>query len=161
MGSWGVLGPAVLSLVGVALGAVGSLFGQYLVSRVSARQSEAQEAAAHRAELKGVILKFLEVAFRVKKAALAPASPGDGGEAGLATAESVDEMWLAHAEIDLAARSEPLRGAAYRFATRLTEAARGGGADAAVLHRAQVEFMDAAYDDLWPGRQRPAETSRP
>lgn len=82
MGSWGVLGPAVLSLVGVAPGAVGSLFGQYLVSRVSARQSEAQEAAAHRAELKGVI-------------------------------------------------------PAYRFAARLTEAARGGGADAAVLHRAQ------------------------
>ncbi|MGW0841668.1 hypothetical protein ACWD26_16145 [Streptomyces sp. NPDC002787] len=48
------------------------------------------------------------------------------GDAGVG--ELVDAMWLAHAEIDRAARSEPLRGAVYRFAARLTEAARGGAA---------------------------------
>jgi hypothetical protein len=31
MGSWGTLGPALLSPAGVALGAGGSLSGQYLV----------------------------------------------------------------------------------------------------------------------------------
>lgn len=57
MGSWGTLGPELLSLAGVALGAGGSLFGQVLVSRASARPLDTQESAAHRAELKNVILK--------------------------------------------------------------------------------------------------------
>ncbi|MCX5329276.1 hypothetical protein [Streptomyces sp. NBC_00140] len=148
MGSWTTLGPAVLSLAGVALGAAGTLVGQYLVSRANARQVEAQESAAHRAELKGVILKFLGVAFQVKKAVPAPSDADDSLE-GL-----VEELWLAHAELDLAARTEPLRGAAYRFAARLTDASRSSAVDAAVLHRAQVEFMDAAYVDLWPGQRR-------
>ncbi|MFJ5193805.1 hypothetical protein ACIQCQ_17050 [Streptomyces sp. NPDC088394] len=65
MGSWGTLGPAVLSLAGVALGAIGTFFGQHLVIRASARQLEVEQSAAHRAELKDVILKFLGVASRV------------------------------------------------------------------------------------------------
>ena len=158
MGSWDSLGPAVLSLAGVALGAVGTLFGQYLASRASSRQLEAQQSTAHRSELKVVILKFLDIAFRVQKATSA-LPHGGGGGADSAITELVEDMWLAHAEIDLAARTEPLRGAAYRFAARLTEAARGEGANRAVLHRAQVEFMNAAYDDLWPGQRRSAEGS--
>ncbi|WP_409471438.1 hypothetical protein [Streptomyces sp. HC307] len=156
MGSWGTLGPAVLSLAGVALGAAGSLFGQYLVSRASARQLDIEQSAVHRAELKGVILRFLGVAFRVQKAALAD-PPGEDREEDGTLAELVEDMWLAHAEIDLAAGTEPLRGAAYRYAARLTEAANTDAADRAALHQAQVQFMDAAYDDLWPGRQRVTE----
>ena len=136
MGSWGVLGPALLSLAGVALGAGGSLFGQYLVSRASARQLEIQESAAHRAELK------------------------NGGTAVDPVLDQlVDDLWLAQAEIDLVARSEPLRGAAYRYAARLAEAARGEIADALALRGPQVQFMDASYDDLWPGQRRAAGDS--
>jgi hypothetical protein len=136
MGSWGVLGPALLSLAGVALGAGGSLFGQYLVSRASARQLEIQESAAHRAELK------------------------NGGTAVDPVLDQlVDDLWLAQAEIDLVARSEPLRGAAYRYAARLAEAARGEIADASALRGPQVQFMDASYDDLWPGQRRAAGDS--
>lgn len=136
MGSWGVLGPALLSLAGVALGAGGSLFGQYLVSRASARQLEIQESAAHRAELK------------------------NGGTAVDPVLDQlVDDLWLAQAGIDLAARSEPLRGAAYRYAARLAEAARGEIADASALRGPQVQFMDASYDDLWPGQRRAAGDS--
>ncbi|WP_244181438.1 MULTISPECIES: hypothetical protein [Streptomyces] len=148
MGSWGTLGPAVLSLAGVALGAAGSLFGQYLVSRASHRQLETQQNAEHRAEVKDVILKFLEVAFRVEKAASAVPDGEEPPEALL------DELWLAQAELDLAARTEPLRGAAHRYAVRLTSAARGEGADGDGLYRAKVAFMDAAYDDLWPSSPR-------
>ncbi|MEV7891266.1 hypothetical protein ACWD3I_32165 [Streptomyces sp. NPDC002817] len=148
MGSRTTSGPAVLSLAGVALGAAGTLFGQYLVSRGNARQVQGQESAAHRAELKGVILKFLGVPLQVRKAAPAP-SDGDDPPEGL-----VEELWLAHAELDLTARTEPLRGAACRFAARLTEASRSPAVDAAAPHRAQVEFMDAAYVDLWPGQRR-------
>jgi hypothetical protein len=130
------LGPALLSLAGVALGAGGSLFGQYLVSRASARQLEIQESAAHRAELK------------------------NGGTAVDPVLDQlVDDLWLAQAGIDLAARSEPLRGAAYRYAARLAEAARGEIADASALRGPQVQFMDASYDDLWPGQRRAAGDS--
>jgi hypothetical protein len=62
----------------------------------------------------------------------------------------VDDLWLAQAEIDLAARSEPLRDATYRYAFRLAEAARGEIADASALRGPQVQFMDAAYGDMWP-----------
>ncbi|MEW1930151.1 hypothetical protein [Streptomyces sp. NPDC088360] len=155
MGSWGTLGPALLSLAGVALGAGGSLIGQYLVSRASTRQLEVQESAAHRAELKDAVLKFLSVASRVEKAALTR-SDGGGAPAGDELAQLVDELWLAQAEIDLAARNEPLRGATYRYAFRLAETARGEVTDVAALRGPQAQFMDAAYDDMWPGRRRAA-----
>ncbi|QKW11105.1 hypothetical protein HUT18_23040 [Streptomyces sp. NA04227] len=157
----------MLSLAGVALGASGSLFGQYLVSRASTRQVEVQEAAAHRAELKGAVLKFLSVAARVEKVAFTREDGAAGDEAagtedrdnraGAALGrldELVDAVWLAQAEIDLAARSEPLRGATYRYAFRLAETARGETTDASELRGPQVEFMDAAYGDMWPGLRR-------
>ncbi|MFD9136664.1 hypothetical protein ACIOK4_07820 [Streptomyces bottropensis] len=153
MGSWGTLGPALWSLAGVALGAGGSLFGQYLVSRASTRQLEVQESAAHRAELKNAALKFLSLASQVEKAALA--CSGSGSTAADAELDQlVDDLWLAHAEIDLAARSESLRGAAYRYAARLTEAARDGIPDGSALRGPQAQFFDAAYDDMWPGHRR-------
>ncbi|MFH9474250.1 hypothetical protein ACH4L7_10395 [Streptomyces anulatus] len=156
MGSWETLWPALLSLAGVVLGAGGSLFGQYLVSRASTRQSQMQESAAHRAELKNAVLKFLSIASQVEKTAFALP------HAGVSAADPVidrlvDDLWLAHAEIDLSARSEPLRGAAYRYAARLTEAARRSElADASALRGPQVQFFDAAYDDMWPGQRRAA-----
>ncbi|MCX4762952.1 hypothetical protein OG562_18605 [Streptomyces sp. NBC_01275] len=155
MGSWGSLGPALLSLAGVALGAGGSLFGQYLVSRVSARQLEIEESAAHRAELKNAVLKLLGVANQLEKEALTRPR-GASGAADPALERLVDDLWLAQAEIDLSARSEELRGAAYRYASRLAEAARGEVADASALRGPQVRFFDAAYDDMWPGRRRTA-----
>ncbi|ULR53856.1 hypothetical protein [Streptomyces deccanensis] len=155
MGSWGTLGPALMSLAGVALGAGGSLLGQYLVSRASTRQLEVQESAAHRAELKNAVLKFLSIASQVEKAALTPSDAG-GTAVDTVHGQLVDDLWLAQAEIDLAARSEPLRGATYRYAFRLAEAARGEIADASALRGPQVQFMDAAYDDMWPGQRRAA-----
>ncbi|MGW7067153.1 hypothetical protein ACWGII_14145 [Streptomyces sp. NPDC054855] len=158
MGSWGTLGPALLSLAGVALGAGGSLFGQYLVSRASARQLEIQESTAHRAELKNVILKFLSIASQVERGAFTPAPNGET-VADPVLDQLVDDLWLAQAEIDLAARSERLRGATYRYAARLAEAARGEVADVSALRGPQVQFMDASYDDLWPGQRRAAGDS--
>ncbi|MER5432402.1 hypothetical protein [Streptomyces sp. NPDC002588] len=153
MASWGTLGPALLSLAGVALGAGGSLFGQYLVSRASTRQLEVQESAAHRAQLKDAVLKFVSIALQVEKAALTR-SDGGGSAVAPALGQLLDGLWLAQAEIDLAARSEPLRGATYRYAFRLAEAARGEITDASALRGPQVQFMDAVYGDMWPGLRR-------
>ncbi|MFD7528502.1 hypothetical protein ACFV8E_13055 [Streptomyces sp. NPDC059849] len=86
-------------------------------------------------------------------------SGGGGGGRDGRLDELVEELWLAQAEIDLAARTEPMRGATYRYAFRLAETARGDDADAATLRGVQAEFMDAAYDDLWPGRQRVTASS--
>ena len=153
MESWGTLGPAVLSLAGVALGAGGSLFGQYLVSRANARQAEAQDAAAHRAELKEVVLKFLGIAFQIGKFGdgSSSADTGDG-----ALSRLVDDLWLAQAGIDLAARTEPLRGATYRYARCLSGPVRGETVDSEARSEAQVRFMDAAYAELWPSQPRSA-----
>jgi hypothetical protein len=145
----------VFSLAGVALGAVGSLLGQYLVSRASARQAEAQQSAAHRAELKDVILKFLGIAFRVEQAASARPRTGADDPDGVLD-QLVHDLWLAQAEIDLAARTEPLRGATYRYAARLAEAARSEVGEGTAVGGEQAAFMDAAYQDLWPGQRRAA-----
>ncbi|AKN75596.1 hypothetical protein QR97_27595 [Streptomyces sp. PBH53] len=142
-----------MSLAGVALGAGGSLFGQYLVSRASTRQLEVQESAAHRAELKDAVLQFVRIASQVEKMALARSDAGGTAAEG-ELGRLVDDLWLAQAEIDLAARSEPLRGATYRYAVRLAEAARGEISDASALRGPQVRFMDAAYADMWPGLRR-------
>jgi hypothetical protein len=151
MDSLGTLGPAVLSLAGVALGAGGSLFGQYLVSRANARQLEAQDSAAHRAELKEVILRFLSLAFQVEKAGAGNTTP-----AAAPLDQLVDDLWLVQAEIDLAARSELLRGATYRYARGLSGPVRGESFEHEALHEAQVRLMDAAYSELWPSQPRQA-----
>jgi hypothetical protein len=97
---------------------------QFLASRASARQSEVQQAATHRAR------------------------PLVGNEAGGTLDQLVDDLWPAQMEIDLSARTEPSRGAVCRFAVRLTEAAQGEVPDLSGLRGPQVEFFDAAHADL-------------
>jgi hypothetical protein len=135
---WSVLVPAVLSLFGVGLGTVGTLVGQHLSSRVSTRQQDAQRWAAHRAELKASVLRFLGAVRHVQQ-----------GGAGTVTA--LDELWLAQEEVDLVAVSEHLRGATYRYARQVTVTANREpqASDVDDLRRAQIEFMDAARRDLW------------
>jgi hypothetical protein len=141
--TWSVLVPAGLSLLGVGLGTVGTLVGQYLSSRVSARQQDVQRWAAHRTELKASVLQVLGAVRRVQRA---------GSSAG----PVLDELWLAQEEVDLVAVSAELRGATYRYARQVTAVAgrEPSASDPDDMHRAQVEFMDAARRDLWPEQQR-------
>jgi hypothetical protein len=137
--TWSVLVPAVLSLFGVGLGTVGTLVGRHLSTRVSTRQQDAQQWAAHRAELKASVLQFLGAVRHVQRA---------GSSAG----QLLDELWLAQQEVDLVAVSEQLRGATYRYAHQVTATAHRALQDPEVndLHQAQIEFMDVARRDLWP-----------
>jgi hypothetical protein len=151
MNTWSALLPALLSLVGVGLGTVGTLVGQYLSSRVSTRQHDAQQWAAHRAELKASIMRFVSLVQQVTP----PGRPdGRAGTPAQSPSERlVNELWLAQHELDLVAVSEELRGATYRYAQRLTtvaarESHQERGDD--LLREAQIEFMDAARRDLWP-----------
>ncbi|MFI1761097.1 hypothetical protein ACH41H_03355 [Streptomyces sp. NPDC020800] len=126
----------------------------------STRQLEVQESAAHRAELKSAVLKFLSLASKVEKAALARWGSG-GAAVGAQLDQLLDDLRMAHAEIDLAARSEPLRGAAHRYAARLAEGARSGMSDGSALRGPQAQFFDAAYDDMWPPTTRSSSTPTP
>lgn len=58
---WAVLGPAVFSLVGVAVGALGSVGGVLLTQRTTKQQAAAQLLTARRAEKKEAILAYLDV----------------------------------------------------------------------------------------------------
>jgi translation elongation factor P/translation initiation factor 5A len=40
--------------------------------------------------------------------------------------------------------------------TVVAASVRNANADASALRGPQVQFMDASYDDLWPGRRRAA-----
>jgi|SRR5437868_6161948 len=52
----------VLPLVGVALGSLSTLIGQYLSTRVDVRRAKHEEASAERAERKEAIMDFLSAA---------------------------------------------------------------------------------------------------
>jgi hypothetical protein len=51
---WATLGPAVFSLVGVALGTIGSLLGVFYAQRTAREQARLQHLTARRTERKEV-----------------------------------------------------------------------------------------------------------
>jgi hypothetical protein len=65
--SWASVSPTVLPLVGVAIGACGTLLGQHLAIRVDARREAAGRAADQRAERKDAIIGFLSATERVEQ----------------------------------------------------------------------------------------------
>ena len=56
---WASVSPTVLPLVGVAIGACGTLLGQHLAMRVEARREAARRASDQRAERKDATIGFL------------------------------------------------------------------------------------------------------
>jgi hypothetical protein len=60
--NWTVLVPAVFSLVGVAVGAGGSLAAAFFATRASGEQARAQQRSALREERKGMLLDYLRAA---------------------------------------------------------------------------------------------------
>jgi hypothetical protein len=56
---WNSLGPAVFSLLGVALGTIGSLLGVYYAQRSAREQARLQHSAAMRIERRDIYLEYL------------------------------------------------------------------------------------------------------
>jgi hypothetical protein len=56
---WTTLGPAVFSLLGVALGTTGSLLGVYYAQRTAREQARLQHTAAMRTERRDIYLEYL------------------------------------------------------------------------------------------------------
>jgi hypothetical protein len=150
MDTWSVLLPALLSLLGVGIGTLGAVLGQYQSTRLSRRQQNAQEWAAQRTELRASIMRFLSMVHQVKPIVV---PDDDSTQPQLSNHRVLDELWLAQHELDLVAISENLRGAAYRYARAVSSPGRVDTAEGPrddVLRDAQREFMDAARADLWP-----------
>ena len=57
--NWNSLGPAVFSLLGVALGTIGSLLGVYYAQRTAREQARLEHSAAMRIERRDIYLEYL------------------------------------------------------------------------------------------------------
>jgi hypothetical protein len=60
--SWSAISTTLLPLVGVVLGASGTLVGQYLTTRVTVQRDKREQEAKERAERKEAIMGFLSAA---------------------------------------------------------------------------------------------------
>jgi hypothetical protein len=93
---------ASLSLAGVALGAGGTLLGQYLTTRVTRAEAQATREAALRAERKAAIVEFLAAAQHIEhlcEKLWIARLPRNAEETALPT----HRMWLLQKTIDLVA----------------------------------------------------------
>jgi hypothetical protein len=144
----------MLPLLGVVIGACGTLLGQHMALRVDARREAARRAADQRAERKDAIISFLSAAERVEQ---------HRGPRALRSGHDDDPLiellhgaWLAKKVIELVC-SGVLAQAAQDYTEELARASRepgksGSGHQAvAVSARERLlrrEFMEAARREM-------------
>jgi hypothetical protein len=117
--NWSALAAAFFSLVGVALGTAGTLLSQYLTSRATVRQAQAERSALMRTERKEAIVRFLEIVQQVERFEENLYITGAGRD-GPQAAELTHKLWLAQKYIDLICSAQ-LREPTLRFAGALNE----------------------------------------
>jgi hypothetical protein len=137
----------VLPLVGVALGTVGTLTGQYLATRGESRRHADQRAAAARAERKETIIGFLDAAQRVEQVV-------DDRTHGRSTADAalddrLHALWLAKKLLELVC-SFGLASVAHKYTSTLHTLAWSSSTDKASASQKEyrAEFMEAARREL-------------
>ncbi|MFG3506238.1 hypothetical protein ACGF5F_12070 [Streptomyces sp. NPDC047821] len=140
-------GGTALALAGVVLGALGTVLGQHLATRVESRRHQWERAATDRAERKAVIMDFLGSAQRIELVL-------DSRNLGLSEAcgtdeEALHDLWLATKAVELVCATGTA-GAARDYAGALHARVRGGGASAAPAAKRERRhaFMEAARREL-------------
>jgi hypothetical protein len=125
---WPTLIPAVFSLVGVAIGAMGSIAVGYFARRTSLDQTRVQQTAALRAERKEIILDYMRhmQAFHDFTASIwqgerFPADTEAGNEIRGEASKLGSEMWFQQKKLLIVA-SHPLREASLALTTALNDA---------------------------------------
>jgi hypothetical protein len=118
-----VLIPAIFSLVGVALGAAGSVAAAYFATRTSNEQARAQQQAELRAERKAMLLDYLRAAQKAHDYAAriwenSPDLP-DETVRRQEIAQLDSEMWFQQKKLLLVATA-PLRSASVAWSERIT-----------------------------------------
>lgn len=143
----GTIGAVALPLVGVLLGTLGTLTGQYLATRGDLKRHTAELAAAARAERKQSIVDYLASAQRVEQVidnALHRQVRADSDAVDLV----LHNLWLAKKLLELVCSYE-LASAAHTFTSTLENLARSRPAGLTERQRAdRAEFMEAARREL-------------
>ena len=88
---------SVLPLLGVVIGTGATIFGQRSSARESRIRSEAERRQAQRVEIKSAISAYLEVAQHLQTQLYAR----DHGREALDIPVMVEQIWVAHAHVDI------------------------------------------------------------
>jgi hypothetical protein len=158
---WTTVGPAVFSLLGVALGTAGSLLGVYYAQRTAREQARLQHTAAMRTERRDIYVEYLSAvenswSFLDGLWGRQPLTSVDGQPL---AADQVDreaairnhEVWYHQQKIALVA-PDHVRNAALKLTQGLYKASfdREGAAEGpwGYLDPFQEAFLQAAREDL-------------
>ncbi|GAA4866797.1 hypothetical protein [Actinomycetospora straminea] len=159
---WAVLGPAVFSLVGVAVGALGSFGGVLITQRTTKQQAAVQLAAARRTEKKDAILAYLDVVEdswvlmdglwgRRPLVSKAGEPLDDAADVEREKHRRNNDVWHHQNRLNLVT-PEPVRTAARTLTQRIYEATYHADQVETVLWKhvspAEAEFLEAARKDL-------------
>ena len=130
--NWNSLGPAVFSLLGVALGTIGSLLGVYYAQRTAREQARLEHSAAMRIERRDIYLEYLSTVEKswsfldglwgrqpITSADGVPLKDDDAVEREAAIRNH--EVWYYQQKLALVA-SDKARNAALDLSTKLYEA---------------------------------------
>jgi hypothetical protein len=135
----------VLPLVGVALGTLGTLTGQYLATRGAARRHADERLAAERAERKEAIVAFLDHAQRVEQVIDARNHGRPVAEA--AVDDQVHGLWQSKKVVELVCSHE-LSAAAHAYVRVLHNGARGAQPEGDRFIETRGAFMEGARREL-------------
>jgi hypothetical protein len=152
--NWALLLPAIFSLVGVAIGASGSLASSYFATRMSSEQARTQRQGELREERKGMLIDYLHAAQAAHDYASKiwdgapdlPEEPARRQEA----ARLDSEMWFQQKKLLIVATA-PLRSASVAWSELLStalEVSRPAGSFWDYIEPTQSEFLKAARVDL-------------
>ena len=149
----------LLPLVGVAIGATGTLTGQYLTTRVDVRRERREGLTAERAERKETILGFLSAAQSVEM--LIDRSADGRTPEDTEADDELHALWLAKKTCELVC-SANLAQAAHDYTLALHDLLRGrtGTRPATPKRELRHAFMEAAREELGV-RALPLRRDRP
>jgi hypothetical protein len=144
-----IVSATILPLVGVALGTVGTLTGQYLATRGESRRHVEQRAAQTRAERKEAILSFLDVVQRVEQVVDARRHGRVGTPDDAATDDLLHSLWLAKKSLELVCSFE-LASIAHKYTTTIHTLAWSTTLPerSAQQREYRAEFMEGARREL-------------
>jgi hypothetical protein len=159
---WSALTPAIFSLLGVALGTVGSLVAVFYAQKSARQQIEMRRESALRSERKEVILEYLRAtqdswSFLDGMEGKHPLTsrsgkPLEGAAIGREAAQRSHDLWHQQTKLSLVATEEATGQRALMlteaFMTALFQRKLIGGDLLKYLEPLQEDFLEAARSEL-------------
>jgi hypothetical protein len=153
---WASLTPAIFSLVGVAIGTLGSLTVGYFTTRTTREQARMQRDAALRSERKDAILEYLSIVQDCQNhlvlCTVESAEPPPGWDQKREWSRLDDRLWFHCKKLLLMAQREPLRIAATALAEAVDSAMKNKVPEGIhwwdYVDPFEERFLDSAREDL-------------